>query len=300
MPDWPAKPEESVTPVQYIRWLFDSTDKLAFLVRTRRGETTQRITTGARATEDFFQNWLRLKNAKQSGDVYIGMNPLKPEARTRTKEDIYAIRHLYLDLDHDAERSRAAIDQSKLVPSPNVVLETSPDKLQLVWRVEDFSQDQAEAMLRSMARKFGADPAATDSTRVLRVPGFRNHKYDFDFTVTATINSEHRYTARDFRLKTEPTDLDHHPIQIRKSESRSSPRQTLSQSEHDWAYAKRSLAKGVPAEEVVAQIAVFRARDKHNPEDYAIRTVNKAQAQLRASQISNSEDSQRNPLPNRT
>lgn len=297
MPDSSAKPQEPVTPVQYIRWLFDPTDKLALLVRTRdRGETTQRITTGARATEDSFQTWLRLKNDKQSGDVYIGMNPLKPEARTRTKENIYAIRHLYLDLDHDAERSLAAIEQSKLVPSPNVVLETSPDKLQLVWRVEGFAQDQAEAMLRSMARKFGADPAATDSTRVLRVPGFRNHKYDLDFTVTAKITSEHRYAARDFRLKTEPADLDHHRSHIRKSESGSSARQTLSQSEHDWAYAKRSLAKGVPAEEVVTQIAAFRARDKHNPEDYARRTVSKAQAQLRDSQVLNNEGS-RNGLP---
>jgi hypothetical protein len=56
--------------------------------------------------------------------------------------------------------------------------------------------------------------------------------------------------------------------------------QPLSQSEHDWAYAKRSLAKGVPAEEVIGQIASFRGRDKHNPEDYARRTVEKAQAQL--------------------
>jgi len=33
------------------------------------------------------------------------MNPLKPGARGRTKEDIHSIRHLYLDLDHEAERA---------------------------------------------------------------------------------------------------------------------------------------------------------------------------------------------------
>lgn len=300
MPDATAKPQEYASPVQYIRWLFDPSDKLALLVRTReRGETTQRITTAARATEDFFQNWLRLKNDKQSSDVYVGMNPLKPEARDRTKESIHAIRHLYLDLDQDAERSLAAVEQSKLVPSPNAILETSPDKLQLVWRVEGFAQDQAEAMLRAMARKFGGDPAATDSTRVLRVPGFRNHKYDFDFTVTAKIISDHRYTARDFRLKTEPADLDHNPVHTKKPESGSSARQTLSQSEHDWAYAKRSLAKGVPAEELVREIAAFRARDKHNPEDYARRTVSKAQAQLRAAQMPSGVDGYNNLPPDR-
>jgi hypothetical protein len=300
MPDSSNKAQDSVTPVQYIRWLFDPSEKLAILTRSRdRGETTQRITTAARATEGSFQNWLLLKNQKQSSDVYIGMNALRTDARARTKESVLAIRHLYLDLDHDAERSLATIEHSKLVPAPNVVLETSPDKLQLVWRVEGFGQDKAEAMLRSMARKFGADPAATDSTRVLRVPGFRNHKYDFDFTVTAKIVSDHRYAAHDFRLKTEPTDLDLSPSHIKKHDSGSSPRQALSQSEHDWAYAKRSLAKGVPAEEIITDIAAFRARDKHNPEDYARRTVNKAQAQLRASQLSTAEDSQHSLPPDR-
>ena len=49
--DAPAKPQESIAPVQYIRYLFDPSSKLALLVRTReRGETTQRITTAARAT----------------------------------------------------------------------------------------------------------------------------------------------------------------------------------------------------------------------------------------------------------
>jgi predicted ATP-dependent endonuclease of OLD family len=75
---------------------------------------------------------------------YVGMNPLKPEARARTKEDIHSIRHLYLDLDHDAERSLAAVEQSNLVPEPNVVIATSVGKLQIVWRVEGFPQEQAK------------------------------------------------------------------------------------------------------------------------------------------------------------
>jgi len=149
-----------------------------------------------------------------------------------------------------------------------------------VWRVGGFSQEQAEAILRAMARKFGGDPAATDSTRVLRLPGFLNRKYDVEFTVTAEIRNEQRYTPHDFRLRTDPVDLGQRPARAIGSRQSSSTRQPLSQSEHDWAYAKRSLAKGVPAEEVIRQIAAFRAHDKHNPDDYARRTVEKAQAQL--------------------
>ena len=273
--------KREVTPVAYIRWLFEPSDRLAVLVRNReRGETTQRIATAGKIAEDSFQQWLRFKNEKQSADIYVGMNPLKPEARTRTKEDIHSIRHLYLDLDHEAARSFTAVEQSSLVPQPNVAIATSPNKFQLVWRVEGFSQEQAETVLRTMARKFGGDPAATDSTRVLRLPGFVNRKYDVEFTVTAEIRNEQRYAPHNFHLRTDPAELDLRPTRTAGSRQASSTRQPLSQSEHDWAYAKRSLAKGIPADEVIRQIAAFRADDKHNPEDYARRTVSKARTEL--------------------
>ena len=82
------QPKHGVTTVAYVRWLFEPSDRLAVLVRNRdRGETTQRIATAVNITSDSFQQWLRFKNEKQSADIYVGMNPLKPEARARTKED---------------------------------------------------------------------------------------------------------------------------------------------------------------------------------------------------------------------
>ena len=58
------------------------------------------------------------------------------------------------------------------------------------------------------------------------------------------------------------------------------PVATLSQSEHDWAYAKRALARGDEPEEIIRRIADFRAEDKPSPEYYARHTVMKAQADL--------------------
>jgi hypothetical protein len=55
---------------------------------------------------------------------------------------------------------------------------------------------------------------------------------------------------------------------------------TLSQSEHDWAFAKRALARGEAPEDVIRQIADYRAADKHDPVDYARRTVTKAESEL--------------------
>ena len=39
---------------------------------------------------------------------------------------------------------------------------------------EGRNLEEAEGLLHAMAREFGGDPAATDATRVLRLPGFAN------------------------------------------------------------------------------------------------------------------------------
>src|SRR5438552_15536819 len=152
-------------------------------------------------------------------------------AFTRTKQDVLAVRHLYADLDHDGSASLAAIEKSSLVPAPNYVLNTSPDKYQVIWRVEDIELAQAEALLHAIAREFDGDHAATDAARVLRVPGFMNKKYDQDFLVSAQRHSDRVYHARDFKLRTEPVDSGFR--QLRHSSlhsSRSEPR-PISQSE---------------------------------------------------------------------
>jgi hypothetical protein len=274
------KNEKSISAAEYIRTTFNSSDRLAVLVRNRsRGETIQRITTSAKIVEPSFQQWLQFKNEKESCDIYVGMNALKPEARTRTKEDIHTIRHLYLDIDHDGPAALAKIQQSNLVPPSNYTNSTSPDKFQVVWRVENVLPEQAEALQRAMARKFGGDPAATDSTRVLRVPGFLNRKYDAEFRVHAEKHTDRVYHLHDFRLRTEPIESDFRPRHHSQTPASSETR-PLSQSEHDWAYAKRALARGDDPEEVVRRIADYRGSEKHDPESYARRTVTKAQVEL--------------------
>jgi hypothetical protein len=278
----PAK--TSLGAPEFLGAAFEPSHRLAILVRSRmRGETAQRITTAERIAEPSFQQWLHFKNDREGADVYVGMNPLRPDARTRTKEDILSIRHLYLDLDHDGAASLALIEQSRLVPRPNYVLATSPDKFQVIWRVEDVAQDQAEALLRAMARELGGDPAATDSTRVLRLPGFGNRKYQETFIVRAQKCSGRIHTPLDFKLRISHPDSPHPPLRRPPARAASSEPRRMSQSEHDWAFAKRALASGADPERVVRRIAEFREGDKHDVDDYARRTVTKAQAELRQS-----------------
>ena len=263
----------------YINDNFTPSERIAVLVLNRHlGETTQRITTAQKAASPEFQAWLRYKNAN-GADIYVGMNPLKQDASTRTKDDIETIRHLYIDLDHGGSKALEAIKNSDLVPLPNYVLNTSPDKFQVVWKVEGISPEDAEALQRGMVREFGGDPAATDSTRVLRLPGFANKKYDQDFHVRTRTESMQTYHLRDFKLSIDSHDAPRQHNEQTARRDRASGT-ALSQSEHDWAYAKRALARGDETEEIIRRIADFRASDKASPEYYARHTVMNAQADL--------------------
>jgi hypothetical protein len=265
---------DSLSAPDYILQNFEASDRIAVLVRSRKaGETIQRITTAKNAASQDFQAWLRHKNV--SSDVYIGMNTLRHEAQSRTKEDIETIRHLYLDIDRNGPSALEAVETSGLVPRPNYVLETSPEKYQVVWKVDGIAQDQAETLQRAMVREFGGDPAATDSTRVLRLPQFVNRKYETEHVVRAQPGATQTYHLEDFRLR---TDLHETPAQYRPHEVRSAPAGDITQSERDWAFAKRALARGDDPEEIVRRIADYRADEKHP--SYARYTVQKAQAAL--------------------
>jgi len=267
---------DSLSASEYILQNFEPSDRIAVLVRDRRaGETIQRITTAKNAASPDFQAWLRHKNV--TSDVYVSMNTLKRDAQSRTKEDIATIRHLYLDVDRNGPLALEAIENSALVPQPNFVLETSPEKYQVVWRVEGIAQEQAETVQRAMVREFGGDPAATDSTRVLRLPNFVNRKYESEHLVKAYAEATQIYHHEDFRLR---TDLHEAPAQYRPHEPRSAPAGDLTQSERDWAFAKRALARGDDPEEVIRRIADYRGEEKHP--NYARYTVEKAQAHLRS------------------
>jgi RepB DNA-primase from phage plasmid len=260
---------------EYILDNFKPTDRIAVLVLNRQlGETTQRITTAQKASSPEFQAWLRYKNAS-GADIYMGMNALQLHASTRTKDDIERISHVYLDLDHGGATSLEALENSDLVPRPNYVLNTSQEKFQVVWKVEGVTIEEAEALNQAMVSEFDGDPAATDSTRVLRLPGFANKKYEADFYVQARTESTQTYHLRDFKLRFDSQDAPRHH-QESVGLKRLAQGSTLTQSEHDWAYAKRALARGDDPEEIIRRIADYRASAKHDPEYYARHTVTKA------------------------
>lgn len=275
----------SLTASEYVRELFGPEDNVAILVRNRStGHTVQTIAKVGAIASPGFQSWLANQSASGS-DLYVGMNPIKDGAYKRTKENIKDIRHVYLDLDRKGDEALEAIHNSPDVPAPNFVLNTSPGKHQVVWKVSGFAQDEAESFLHGLANKFDGDLAATDSTRVLRLPGFANHKLSEEFIVQARQESNAVYTLRDFTIDEDSPEAPRH-FGEPQGQRRTVPGDHKSQSERDWAYAKRALARGDDPEVVIQRIADYRAEDKDNPNYYARLTVSKAQSHLAATRIS--------------
>jgi len=269
----------SLTASEYVRELFEPGDNAAVLVRNRAtGRTIQRIARAEAIVSPKFQEWLAGQSAA-GADVYVGMNPIKEGAYSRTKESVRDIRHLYLDLDRNGDASLEAIRNSPDIPAPNFVLDTSPGKHQVVWKVTGFKPEEAEALLRDLSNQFEGDPAATDSTRVLRLPGFANLKLSEEFIVRARHESKTVHTPRDFALQEATPDTPRRAGEAHER-PRTLPTDHRSQSEQDWAYAKRALARGDDPEEVIRRIADFRGKEKSDPAYYARRTVTRAQLEL--------------------
>jgi hypothetical protein len=270
---------------EYVFALHEPSDQVAVLVRNRtRQQSMQRILAAEAIASAPFQAWLEEQN--QSGaDIFIGMNPVIGGARSRTKEHIREVRHTYLDLDEDAGASLQAIRTTGDVPAPNFVLDTSPGKHQVVWRVEGLDNHEAESLLRALASQYGGDPAATDISRLLRLPGFVNRKYNEAFVVRVHHETDMIYHSQDFRV---PEDSPEAPRHLSDSQqgARILPPGHRSQSEADWAYAKRALARGDAPEDVIRRIADYRGEDKADPFYYARHTVEKAHADLARSRNS--------------
>jgi len=264
-------------PIRYLRENFQPGDRVAVvLIQKQTHKVIQRIASVDKIAGGEFQAWLRHANASRF-EVYVGMNTLKLDAHSRTKADIAEIRHIYLDFDHNGTAAVQALVQREDLPEPNYLVNSSPGKWQVVWKVEAFQRDNAEQLMRYLVRELGADPSATDASRVLRLPGFANHKYPNPFVVKVEARTSAVYTPEQFPY----TVFD--ASSGRKSSlalSRSTDRPTLTQSERDWAYAKRALARGASAQQVTTAIANFRRGEKNDVDDYAERTVRKAHKSL--------------------
>lgn len=284
------EPMDPDIPVRYIRENFRPEDRVAVvLIQKETRRATQHIARADRIMRPDFQARLRHANASRH-EVYIGMNPVRDGSHSRTKADIAAVRHIYLDFDDNGTAAVQALMRRDDVPEPNYLVNTSSDRWQVVWKVEGFTIDDAERLMRNLAREAGADPAATDSSRVLRLPGFLSHKHGAPFLVRVQPRAMKTYGPEHFPKY--PTEEQGTRAVVDRSETaeRSQRLGHLSQSERDWAYAKRALGRGETAQKVIDAIVQYRAGEKSDVHAYASRTVHKAIEALRGERSSTRTD----------
>jgi hypothetical protein len=258
-------------PSRWLRQNYEREDRLAVVLRyPATGSVSQKTATAEEIAAPKYQAHLRAANAS-GADVYVTMNVLAPEARSRTRADVNQIRHVYLDVDHGGREAIDRILREPGMPEPHHMFESSPGKYQLIWQVEGFEKEQAEELMRAYAAYFGADPAATDCSRVMRVPGFRNCKY------------EARHFVRDVQEKAvasvyTPGDYPRYATgqeHVIRAARRSAIVTGGSRSEADFAWAMRELARGKDESTIATELAARRP-DKPNPTYYGRYTAHKA------------------------
>jgi hypothetical protein len=271
---------QNLTTQRYVLENFAAQDRIALLALHRTSnEVLQRITTAETLSSPDFQAWLSYLNS-QKHDLYLSMNTLKRGSRGRTKEDVDCIRHIFLDFDQNGDRAVEKLLARNDLPVPNYLVSTSPDKWQVIWKVEGFEKAAAEELEKGLERSTGADPCVVDVARVLRLPGFYNHKYRPAYLVTAQGRSDSIRGPDHFPKLPVDEPVDELPLRASPSHRQGTGLNLPSQSERDWAYAKRALGRGEPERRVTEEIARYRVGQKHNPHDYAQRTVRKAVRQL--------------------
>ena len=135
-------------------------ESIALLLRRENpASVTQRIVPLQRALAPRYLGWLAHENST-GANIYVAANPVRTGSKRRTKESIATVRHLYVDIDADGEARLAALRPSDAVPTPNVVLSTSPGKYQVLWRVEGFDFERQESTLKYLPSPSAAIPLA--------------------------------------------------------------------------------------------------------------------------------------------
>lgn len=179
-------------PLRFLSTAFDPADCVAvFLKCYASGRVAQRVRSVDDVKAPRFQAWLRAANAS-GANVYVSVNSVKCGQRSRRREAVDAIRHVFLDADDRADDVLASIAADHTLPPPSYVMRSSPGRAHVFWRVSGFTKQSVEALEKHLAARLGTDPAATACTQVTRLPGFMNHKRANPFLVAVDYRDPQR------------------------------------------------------------------------------------------------------------
>jgi putative DNA primase/helicase len=116
------------------------------------------------------RRWDLLTDLNQRGaGVFVTVNETDGEGRAAG--NIERVRAVFVDLD-------GAPLPEAFHCKPHIIVESSPGRWHVYWRVKDCALDQFEGLQRRLLRHYGGDPKIVDTARVMRLPGFVHQKVD--------------------------------------------------------------------------------------------------------------------------
>ena len=191
--------------LHFLRTAYERDDWIAvFLKSYESGRTLQRVGPLSLFLEPRVHAWLRAMNAKRY-NCYVGVNSIKPGVRSRTKDAIDRVRHVFIETDGDGAHLLATLADRRDLPTPSYIIESSPNRLHVLWRVSGFTTDRVERLQKYLAHELRTDAAATPCSQTTRLPGYRNHKRTPASLVTIQYEpSETRYIPLDFPAPPDP------------------------------------------------------------------------------------------------
>ena len=195
---------DRVTSWDFLKAMFQPDDKIGVMAYEAKAQihkatenAEQRVLTRDEALSPEFTRHLKKLNARGL-NIVVGMNPLTPDATTRSKDNVASIRHLVMDIDtkRDPGTGQDITGKQRLdamladpaCPRPYYILNTSPGNYQALWRVAGFSREEAETVQKALGAHYGGDRnISTDISRGVRLPGLHNKKYETTFPVTCQL-----------------------------------------------------------------------------------------------------------------
>ena len=109
-------------------------------------------------------------------NIFVSVNAIASGRRSRTRDAIGAVRHVFLDADNDAASSPVPRRRTWGPAGPELHPSLVAESHTRVLARQGFDNDLVERLQKQLARELQTDPAATPVTQNTRLPGFFNHK----------------------------------------------------------------------------------------------------------------------------
>jgi len=267
---------------KFLQIIHPNDGALALVIINRHTqEVTERYTTPAQISK--YIPFLRHCNATGC-DIYFTPSRLKPQSRKRTKSQFQDLQQIAF-LEFDSPNQFNTLINNRVIPYPSAVVGSSEGRNHVYWKLADpIPKRKQEELMANLARSVGADTAATDVSRVLRLPTFCNKKperknYQCQLVYPNKPDDPKIQTTFEELISIcenyEETDIpSQHASACAAVLIKGSS--TLDRSAQDWALVNQKLFEERMNPEDVQVWLMERRGDKPNPHYYSTRTIKKA------------------------